>query len=198
MPKLTATRHIHKTLSYLSAEKYAALNNPQPYMRLPFVHVTKRGVNSYWAVPATGDYFGGHKVGRAMAKALLLHLATDTDPLNKHLLRDVMDGLDERLNDAIERHNCRDELVTCWPLEVDSLRGQKAGFLNMIGEMMSATCSVLTDAFNNVSEAELVDYANEHLKGTDEELIKLAEQRKQAQEAALKKARGSYCRGGEV
>lgn len=174
MPKITATRHIHKTLSYLSPEKYAALRHPMAFKRLPFVHVGNLHVNSYWAVPAKGEYFGGYEVGKLMAKAFLKHLANNGEPLDAYMLTSIIQSQSARLQDAIEQHQCKDMAVKNWPAEPASLRGQQAGFINTIGEMLLATAKLLSPAFDDVDEQSIAQHANHALTRTDSQVYELA------------------------
>lgn len=176
MPKTIPARHIHKTLSYLSPEKYAALRHPMPFKRLPFVHVGKLRVNSYWAVPATGEYFGGYEVGETMAKAFLKHLAESKDSLDAYMLMHIIEGQNDRLEDAIERNQCKNIHVNNWPSEPSSLRGQQAGFINTLGEWLLAMAKPLAAAFDDLSEQTLIDHANHALTRTDSQVYELAKQ----------------------
>lgn len=182
MPKISATRHIHKTLSYLSPEKYAALRHPMPFKRLPFVHVGKLHVNSYWAVPAKGEYFGGYEVGEAMARAFLKHLANSNESHDAYLLLNIIQEQGERLQDAIEQHQCKDMAVTKWPTEPASLRGQQAGFMNTLGEWLLAITKPLGAAFDGVSEQSITQHANHALTRTDAQVRELAKRVDRGQE----------------
>jgi len=175
MTKNNSTRHIHKTLKYLSPEKFAELRHPFPFKRLPFFHVGKVKTNSHWALPATGDYFGGYEAGKAMAQAFLKHLATDYDSFNAYLLLSIIEDQNNRLHEAIERHQCKDLNTTKWPTEPASLRGQRTGFINTIGEALAASIKILSPLFDDVSEDEIIQRANHALKRTDAEVYALAE-----------------------
>lgn len=176
MPTIaTPTRHIHKTLSYLSPEKYAVLRYPMPFKRLPFIHVGKLGVNSYWAVPARGEYFGGYEVGRQMARALLKHLATEDTTESQLLLSNTLKALSDRLHDSIERHHCKDASPIDWPEEPSSLRGQQAGFTQVISDWLRAVLKLVDTSFDLVDEESITQSANNALKRTDAEVYLAAD-----------------------
>ena len=182
MPKITPARHIHKTLTYLSPEKYAALRHPMPFKRLPFVHVGKLYVNSYWAVPAKGEYLGGYEAGAAMAKAFLKHLANSGKSHDAYVLLSIIQSQGERLQDAINRHQCQDMPTTRWPTEPASLRGQQVGFINTIGEWLLAILKPFAAAFDDVDEQTLAQHANHALTGTDAQVHELAKRADRGQE----------------
>ncbi len=175
MSKPTLARHIHKTLTYLSPEKYAALRHPDAFKRLPFINAGKIHINSYWAVPAKGEYFGGYEVGKAMAIAFLKHLATSNDSYDAYVLLSIIQSPGERLQESIERNQCKDLPINNWPTDPSSLRGQQTGFVNTIGEWLLAAAKPLGAAFDDVSEQSLAERANLALTRTDAQMRELAE-----------------------
>lgn len=116
---------------------------------------------SYWAVPATGGYFGGYKTGNAMALIFLRHLRNRDQtlpPIND--LTQILEAIFKRIQDAGGPLPPLQEPGGAYA----SLRGQYVGFFNCVTQWLWVAATKHGDSLDELSDADLVAQANEGLR----------------------------------
>ena len=124
--------------------------------RLPFVG-KDNGPESFWDVPMTGGYFGGIEVGRSVACMYLKYVRDHRDNQIHNasgVLRSILAAMDAKQPVTKE--------------EVESLRGQRTGFMSEICIWVRAAAERLGSSFDAIPERLLVQQANESLERADE------------------------------
>ncbi|WP_268798037.1 hypothetical protein [Pseudomonas huanghezhanensis] len=127
--------------------------------RLAFVG-KDHGRPSSWDVPMSGGFHGGCDVGKSVFRLFLKYVRDEqSNPcrLSSVLLESMLRGLASKQPET--------------PEEVDSVDGQRAGFLSEMGKWIEAAAAELGSSLDRVSEQELVDETNRHLARTDAALM---------------------------
>ncbi|EBS6645157.1 hypothetical protein D5977_07945 [Salmonella enterica subsp. enterica] len=125
-----------------------------PAHRLPFVDSApgKPGL-SFWAVPKTGDYFGGSETGNALAHIYMKHL--------KEHGRGFGGNLQLMVLDMFGCENSDDP-------EVSALRGQVVGFFSELERWLVAAAQHLEGGLDNHDNKTLLEAANAGLNFDNE------------------------------
>lgn len=140
----------------LKAKKPAAY----PFAGLPFVNrklAEHKAQPEYWDVDLGGGYFGGYKVGEAMALAYLKCDRIHGQPNMDYFLTKIVTSFViqyERAGGfkAVEQSDGNDGGA--------ALRGQFVGFFNTISQRLALASRLLFHDLDRVTEQELIDIAN--------------------------------------
>ncbi len=115
---------------------------------------------SYWALPATGGYFGGYKTGNAMALVFLRYLRNRDQtlpPIND--LTQILEAFFKRIQDAGGPLPPLQDPGGAYA----SLRGQYVGFFNCVTQWVAVASTKLGDSLDELSDADLAATAKEGL-----------------------------------
>jgi hypothetical protein len=132
-----------------------------PYHSLPFVG--KGGEASFWALPATGGYFGGYKAGEAMALAFVKATRDRPDVVASTFLTTVAEAFMCRFEEEGGIKAARSARASNANDGMPALRGQWAGFFNTLHHWLAISAKQLGGGLDAVSMQRFVDDANDGL-----------------------------------
>lgn len=117
-----------------------------PLHRLPFVGRTHaKAALSFWLVPKTGGYFGGHQTGSALAHIYMKHLKEHGRGFGGTLQSVVLDMFGCEQNVSAEQN---------------ALRGQAVGFLSVLEPWIEAAVTNLGSGLDKLDVKQLLNEAN--------------------------------------
>jgi len=126
--------------------------------RLPFVGRDHSRYQSNWGVPLTGGFFGGVDAGRFAARMFMKYLRDERQNplrLGGSKLRSVLASMDNKTVTTEE--------------EMQSLKGQRAGFMSEIAYWLESAAERLGSSFDEIPMRSFVQMANEDLERADED-----------------------------
>ena len=124
--------------------------------RLPFVGRDHSKYHSNWDVPLTGGFFGGVDAGRVAARMFMKYLRDERQNpcrLGSSKLRIVIASMDNKTVTTEE--------------EMQSLKGQRTGFMSEIAYWLESAAEMLGSSFDAIPMRCFVQMANENLERTD-------------------------------
>ena len=119
--------------------------------QLPFVGLSKGKAADFWALPASGGYWGGHMAGEAMAAAYMKHLRARRGEYFGGELQSIAIAMADKRRQATSHRDKR------------SIDGQMVGFFGALDQWLCAASTSLGAGLERFSDAELVAKANEGL-----------------------------------
>jgi hypothetical protein len=125
-----------------------------PFHRLPFVDAVLGKIGlSFWAVPKTGNYFGGFETGNNLARIYLKYLRENGSSGGGTLPCMVLDMFDcENTDDP----------------SMSALRGQVVGFFSELESWVAIASRHSGDSLDHLSNTRLLEVANNGLNFDNE------------------------------
>lgn len=131
--------------------------------RLPFAGGTTPS-HGLWDVPALGDYPGGCQTGEALAVAYLKYLRSpERQWFGDTELVHIFDSLMQRITELAQPEHVGQRLDAL-PIELASLRGQRAGFLNTLNRWLICAAQQLGAQLDQVDDARILQLARDGLR----------------------------------
>lgn len=131
--------------------------------RLPFAGGPTLN-HSLWDVPALGDYPGGYQTGEALAVAYLKYLRSpERQWSGDNELVHILDSLTKRITELTQPEHAGQRLDAL-PIDLASLRGQRAGFLNTLNRWLISAAKQLGANLDQVDDARILQRASDGLR----------------------------------
>jgi hypothetical protein len=150
---------------------------------LPFVRFGAK-VGRWWALPATGGYEGGYKVGEAMAQIYMQYLRESELGACPNSLAFIMESFQERMS-AEGQETYAHRPIPEWPEGLTSIRGQYCGFFNTLNQSLLQFAKLLGAHLEATPRAVWLQQAIDGLTHDNDYWIKKAVAKAKARKKAL-------------